>query len=430
LNDGGMIRAGYNSELDELRRISKEGNSWIAGEEARFREETGIPKLKVGFNKVFGYYLEVGKAHQDKVPEHFIKKQTLVNADRYFTPELKQMEEKILSAEGRAKALEKTLFEELREKVAAEADAISLNGRSVAALDALYSLSEAAFQGDYVRPVVDDSRALSIEDGRHPVLENLAGRGNFIPNDLELDLDGKHLAIITGPNMAGKSTYMRQAALIAILAQIGSFVPAKAAHIGVIDRIFTRVGATDDLALGQSTFMVEMVEAARILSGATQQSLVILDEIGRGTSTFDGMSLAWAIAEELHNNSDIRCRALFATHYHELTQLSGFLPGVVNLRVDLKEVGGEIVFLHKVKEGEARRSYGIQVAKLAGLPDSVLQRAGEILGQLEKERHLFEIEGKAPEEPETEDEARQEPGSAAEREEREDGGSAQLGLFG
>ncbi|MHB8173748.1 MAG: DNA mismatch repair protein MutS [Nitrospirota bacterium] len=398
LKDGGVIRTGYNPELDELRIYFSNGRGIIAGIEASERAKTGIDSLKVRYNKVFGYYIEITRTRLAKVPDYFIRKQTLVNAERYITPELKEYEEKVLGAEERMLELEGRLFAELREQAANYAAAVQATAEVIAELDVLASLAEAAVSRGYVRPEVDDTDIIEIREGRHPVVEEMAGREKFVPNDCRLDSETK-LAIITGPNMAGKSTFMRQTALIVLMAQAGSFVPASYARIGAADRIFTRVGASDNIARGQSTFMVEMNETANILNNATQRSLVILDEIGRGTSTFDGLSIAWAVAEFIHDN--IKAKTLFATHYHELTSLASTLANAKNFNVSVKEWKEEIVFLRKILEGGTDRSYGIQVARLAGLPREVVSRAKEILLDLEKksydksETHPHKNNGKA-----------------------------------
>jgi len=383
--DGGFIREGFDPKLDELRRLASGGKEWIAKYQAQQLEECGIPNLKVGFNKVFGYYIEVTNAHRDKVPETYIRKQTLKNAERYITPELKEYEEKVLSADEKAKDLEYELFLELRDAVQISARRLQATADILADLDALVSLAELARRQGYCRPEIVAEPVLSIVEGRHPVLDIVEPQGTFVPNDTDAHDETGKLLLITGPNMAGKSTYIRQVALITLMAQIGSYVPAKSAKIGIADRIFARVGASDELSKGQSTFMVEMTETARILNTATRRSLVILDEIGRGTSTYDGLSLAWAIVEHLHDYVD--CRTLFATHYHELTDLEQTLKGVRNLNVAVKEWQEDVVFLHKIVEGSADKSYGIHVARLAGIPSGVNERAKQILARLESE-HL------------------------------------------
>ncbi len=381
--EGGIIRDHYHDELDRLRSLATGGKEWIAQYQAREIESTGIPTLKIGFNKVFGYYLEVTHAHRDKVPERYHRKQTLKNAERYITDELKQYEEQVLSADDRAKELEYQIFCHLREQVGQAILALRELAEALAELDVYASLAELAHERNYCRPEMVATSVLDIRDGRHPVLDITEPEGTFVPNDAVAGGDQGHVLLITGPNMAGKSTYIRQVALITIMAQMGSFVPARAATIGIADRVFARVGASDELARGQSTFMVEMTETARILNTATRRSLVILDEIGRGTSTYDGISLAWAIAEYLHDQ--IGCRTFFATHYHELTDLAQLLPGVVNYNVAVREWDQKVIFLHKIIPGKADKSYGIHVAQLAGVPAEVHQRAAEILTRLEAE---------------------------------------------
>jgi DNA mismatch repair protein MutS len=381
LKEGGLIRDGYHPHLDELREIAKGGKSWIAKFQAEEIRRTGIPSLKVGFNKVFGYYIEVTHSHGSKVPGDYIRKQTVKNAERYITPELKEYEDKVLRAEDRACELEYELFVTLRDRVAAEAPRLIQAGRVLAQLDVLSALAELAARHGYCRPEMVTEPVLEVEAGRHPVLDAVMPQGEFVPNDVALGPDGGLILLITGPNMAGKSTYIRQAALTAILAQMGSFVPARRARLGVVDRLYARVGATDELGRGMSTFMVEMTETANILNNATPRSLVILDEIGRGTSTFDGISLAWAITEHLHDA--VGCRTLFATHYHELVDLEKTKPRLRNANVAVREHQGEIVFLHRIVPGGADQSYGIHVARLAGVPAPVLERAREILAFLE-----------------------------------------------
>ena len=380
LSEGDVIRDGFSEELDELRSLRDGARDFIARLQASERERTGIASLKVGFNRVFGYYLEVTRANLSRVPEDFIRKQTLANAERYFTLELKEWEEKVFDAEDRIARLEHTLFLRVRAELAFAVPRVQESGRRVAALDVLAALAEVAGKRGYVRPEVTTGPGLRIAAGRHPVVETVMPAEDFIPNDLELDGE-RRIVILTGPNMAGKSTVLRQAGLIQLMAQTGSFVPAGSARLGVCDRVFTRVGASDSLARGQSTFMVEMNETAAIVHGASDRSLVLLDEIGRGTSTYDGVSIAWAVTEHLHDN--IGARAIFATHYHELTQLGDQLPGVRNLNVAVREAGDEIVFLRRLEEGGADRSYGIQVARLAGLPPSLIARAMELLAELE-----------------------------------------------
>ncbi len=381
LKDGGVIRPGYNSEVDELRDIMHGGKGYLSQLEARLREETGIPKLKIGFNKVFGYYIEVSRSYTGSVPDTFTRKQTLTTGERYITPELKDLENKILGANERLLVLEHQLFADLLSAISAEILRIQKTASAVAQLDVLAAFAEVAVCNNYVKPTVDDSDVLDIAEGRHPVIEQMLKGSLFVPNDTTLDETDNRMLIITGPNMAGKSTYMRQNALIALMAQIGSFVPAASCRVGVVDAIFTRVGASDDLAAGQSTFMVEMTEVAEILEHATNNSLVILDEIGRGTSTFDGMSIARAVVE--HICAHIGCKTLFATHYHELTELEQDVEGVKNYNIAVKKRGEDITFLRRIVAGPADDSYGIEVAKLAGLPSSVTRRAHEVLRQLE-----------------------------------------------
>ena len=392
--DGGIIRDGAHPGLDELRDLSRGGKKWIAEYQAAEIERTGIPSLKVGFNKVFGYYLEVTATHRKKVPEDYIRKQTLKNQERFITPQLKEYEEKVLRAEGQSQALEQELFQGLRDRVAAECAALQQTADVLSQLDVLCNLATVAVSRRYCRPEIVTDPVLEIHEGRHPVLDRLQPSGEFVPNDVLLGVplgesdstgDPPIMALITGPNMAGKSTYIRQAALLTILAQIGSFLPATSARVGIADRIFARVGASDELGRGQSTFMVEMTETARILNTATRRSLVILDEIGRGTSTYDGISLAWSITEFLHDQ--VGCRTLFATHYHELTELPATLKRLSNWNVAVQEHHGDVIFLHKIVPGAADRSYGIHVARLAGVPREVIQRAGVILETLENDHH-------------------------------------------
>jgi len=382
LRDGGIIREGYDSVLDELRRGSQEGKEWIAGLQEREIARTGIKSLKVRFTSVFGYFIEVTNSNLGSVPADYQRKQTTVNGERFITPELKEIETKILGADERAKAREIELFQKLRALVLDHLAAIQETAAAIGQLDVLIALAEAARLYGYCQPAVDDSGRLSIQDGRHPVLDQRTGEERFVPNDVDLDTGDRRLAVITGPNMAGKSTYIRQVALLTLMAQMGSYIPAASAHIGLADRIFTRVGASDDLSRGQSTFMVEMNETANILNNATAKSLVILDEIGRGTSTFDGLSIAWSVAEHLHDQ--IGARTLFATHYHELTDLERTRAGVINLNVSVREWNDQVIFLRRIVPGRADRSYGIQVARLAGLPDSVVARSKEILQNLER----------------------------------------------
>jgi DNA mismatch repair protein MutS len=384
LRDGGMIREGHHAGVDELRKSSTEGKGWIASLEAKERERTGIDSLKVRYNQVFGYYIEITKTHLSRVPPDYIRKQTLVNAERFMMPELKELEERVTGAEIKLLALEQELFEQLRVRLANEVPRLQAMAQTVALLDVLAGLAETAALHHYVKPLVDESSMILIREGRHPVVEQLSSDLTFVPNDTALDCEGNRLVILTGPNMAGKSTYLRQVALIVLLAQIGSFVPAAEARIGLVDRIFTRVGASDNLAAGQSTFMVEMIESAHILNSATARSLILLDEIGRGTSTYDGLSIAWAIAEHIQDRRHLGARTLFATHYHEMTQLEALREGIRNYCVAVQERDGDVVFLRKIVPGGADRSYGIHVAKLAGLPPTVIARAQQVLAQLEQ----------------------------------------------
>lgn len=382
LHDGGILKEGYNEEVDRLRKAKTDGKSWLADLEAKEREKTGIKNLKIKYNKVFGYYLEVTNSFKDLVPDYFTRKQTLANAERFITPELKELEDVILGAENKLIVLEYELFREVRQKVADEVVRIQKTAKAVAQIDVFASLATVAEQNNYCRPKLNEKGLIDIKDGRHPVVERMIQNEMFVANDTYLDNGSNRVSIITGPNMAGKSTYMRQSALIVLMAQIGSFVPAKSAKIGIVDRIFTRVGASDDLASGQSTFMVEMSEVANILRNATSNSLLILDEIGRGTSTFDGLSIAWAVVEHISNPRLLGAKTLFATHYHELTELEGKLNSVNNYCIAVKEKGDDIVFLRKIVKGGADKSYGIQVAKLAGVPDNVIERAKEIVEEL------------------------------------------------
>jgi len=384
IRDGGIIRDGYDPRLDELRKASRDGKGWIARLEAEERERTGIESLKVRFNHVYGYYIEVTKANFSRVPAHYSRKQTLVNAERFTTTELKELEDRVTGAELKSKTLEHELFERLRLQIAQDTPRLQAMGQALAALDVLAALAETAAVNRYVRPEVDDGGTIQIAEGRHPVVERLDLRDRFIPNDTLQDLDRNRLLVITGPNMAGKSTYLRQVALIVLMAQMGSFVPARSARLGLVDRVFTRVGASDNLAGGQSTFMVEMIETAQILHCATSRSLILLDEIGRGTSTYDGLSIAWAVAEYIQDRNLLGARTLFATHYHEMTELATLREGIKNYTVSVLERDGEVLFLRKIVEGAADRSYGIHVAKLAGLPHPVLTRASAVLAQLER----------------------------------------------
>ncbi len=393
LREGGIIKAGFNEEIDSLRKIMNDGSGVLAEIEAAEREKTGIPKLKVGYNRVFGYYIEVTNMYKNLVPEYYIRKQTLANGERFITQELKELEGRILGAKDRVVALEYEVFCTVRETVSAEVDRLHSTAKSLAVLDVLAGLAEVAVNNNYVCPQINTTGILDIKEGRHPVVEALLDGAPFVPNDTVLDKENNRCAIITGPNMAGKSTYMRQIALIVLLAQIGSFVPAKSANIGIADAIFTRVGASDDLATGQSTFMVEMNEVASILKNATENSLIILDEIGRGTSTFDGMSIARAVLEFVCKKKTLGAKSLFATHYHELTAMEGMLDGVKNYSIAVKKRGDDITFLRRIVKGGADESFGIEVAKLAGVPDSVVKRAKVILKELEQNK--IDIEFKA-----------------------------------
>ena len=388
VKEGGLIKLGYDEEIDRLKKATTEGKNWIIELEAREKEETGIKGLKVGFNKVFGYYLEVTKSNLSLVPDRYIRKQTLTNGERYVTEELKKLENEILGAEERSINLEYNAFWQVREKVEAQIQRIQKTAGIIAILDTLNSFATVAEDMNYVMPIVDNSGIIDIKDGRHPVIEKMLPSGSFVENDTYLDKDKNRLSIITGPNMAGKSTYMRQVALISLMAQCGSFVPASYAHLGIVDKIFTRVGASDDLSMGQSTFMVEMMEVAAILNDATPNSLVVLDEIGRGTSTYDGLSIAWAVAEYISDKEKCGAKTLFATHYHELTELEEKLDGVKNYSVAVKEKGEDIIFLRKIVPGGTDESYGVHVAKLAGVPKAVTKRANEILRNLERKSIL------------------------------------------
>jgi DNA mismatch repair protein MutS len=383
LSEGGVIRSGFDPRLDELRELAHHSRGWIAKLQTRERERTGIQSLKVGYNSVFGYYIEVTKPNLRLVPPEYQRKQTIANGERFVTPELKEYEAKILGAEEKARRLEEEIYAALRQEMIPQLSRVQETASCLAEIDVLATLAQVAQENGYVCPELDDSEELKIVAGRHPVVEQLLPPGSFVPNDLMMDAETKTILIITGPNMAGKSTFLRQAALLVIMAQIGSFIPAERARMGIIDRIFTRIGAADDLAAGRSTFLVEMGETANILHNATTKSLILLDEIGRGTSTFDGLSIAWAVVEYLHGNPRIRSKTLFATHYHELTELASVLPRVKNYNVAVKEFGDQIVFLRKVVEGGSDRSYGIQVGRLAGLPSPVVVRAAQILANLE-----------------------------------------------
>ncbi|MCH8549707.1 MAG: DNA mismatch repair protein MutS [Balneolaceae bacterium] len=390
IRDGGMIAEGFNDDLDELREIARNGKNYIAQIKNKLAKEAGIPSLKIGYNKVFGYYIEVTNTHKDKVPDHFIRKQTLVNSERYITPELKEVEEKVLSAEDRSKTLEGELFEELRLYVAEFADEVQQIAKALAELDCIQSFAEIAFRNSYVRPDVNTDDVIDVKKGRHPVVEKTLDAGEpFIPNDIYLDNSEFQILMITGPNMAGKSIILRQTGLLVLMAQIGCFVPAEKATIGLVDKIFTRVGASDNLAAGESTFLVEMNEAANILNNATPKSLILLDEVGRGTSTFDGLSIAWSLSEYLHNKPEVAAKTLFATHYHELNELESRYERIKNFNVQVKEHDGKVIFLRKLVRGGADHSYGIQVANMAGLPLAVIERAKEILANLES--HTLDV---------------------------------------
>jgi DNA mismatch repair protein MutS len=390
IRDGGIIKEGYDHDLDELRNISRNGKNWIAGFQSEEIGRTGINSLKVGYNRVFGYYIEITNVHKDIIPETYIRKQTLKNAERYITPELKEYETKVLTADERAKELEYEIFQKIRDEISAYTERIQKAADVIAHLDCFSSLAKIAVENGYSKPEITEGLCLKIADGRHPVLEKILIAEKFIPNDIDLDGVNNQIMVITGPNMAGKSTYIRQVALLVLMAQMGSFIPAKEATIGVVDRIFTRVGAMDELAKGQSTFMVEMNEAANILNNATKYSLIILDEVGRGTSTFDGVSIAWALTEYIYEH--LKARTLFATHYHELTELALLFPGIKNYNVAVREWEDEIIFLRKIIEGGADKSYGIHVARLAGMPKEVIQRSKVILANLEAE--TLDINGK------------------------------------
>ena len=392
IKDGGLIKDGYSDDLDRLRSVSKDGIHWIAELEAKEREKSGIKNLKIGFNRVFGYYFDITRSNLANVPEYFIRKQTLSNSERYITPDLKELEDTVLGSEEKILALEYQLFIEIRENIAEQIVRIQTTASALSELDCICALAEVAHKYNFVKPEVDDGDEILIKNGRHPVVEALDSKIIFVPNDSKLDCQNNRMMIITGPNMAGKSTYMRQVALITLMAQAGSFVPATEAKIGICDRIFTRVGASDDLSSGQSTFMVEMSELANIINNATKKSLIILDEIGRGTSTFDGLSIAWAVVEYISDKEKLAAKTLFATHYHELTELEDKLEGVLNYCVKVNEEGKNIVFLHKIVRGGASGSYGIYVARLAGIPEKVLERADEILQTLERSEKNYQTD--------------------------------------
>ncbi|SDA39534.1 DNA mismatch repair protein MutS [Algoriphagus alkaliphilus] len=391
VHQGGVIKDGVDSELDEYRGLANTGKDFLVKIQQREVQNTGISSLKISYNKVFGYYLEVTHAHRDKVPQEWIRKQTLVNAERYITPELKEYEEKILHAEDRMQGIEQRYFTALVQEAAQFVTQIQQNARILGTLDALISFAQVALSNGYSRPKISDTETLEIKDGRHPVIEKQLPPGeNYIPNDIYLDHDSQQIMIITGPNMAGKSALLRQTALIVLMAQMGSFVPSSFARIGIIDKVFTRVGASDNLSKGESTFMVEMTETASILNNLSDRSLVLMDEIGRGTSTYDGISIAWSIVEFLHNHPTFKAKTLFATHYHELNQLSGDFPRIKNFNVSVKEVGNKVIFMRKLKEGGSEHSFGIHVAQMAGMPNPIVLRAAEIMGHLEKDKELKE----------------------------------------
>jgi DNA mismatch repair protein MutS len=383
VGDGNVIRPGFSPEMDELKSSSTNARQFIAGLEQRERDRTEIKGLKVGYNQIFGYYIEVSKSNIDKVPEDYIRRQTLTNAERYIVPELKEYESLVLNARDRLEEAERAVYHRVCAQLAESAGAVSQVASAIAKLDVFTGLADAAVENGYVRPKLDLGNAIRVTNGRHPVVERVLDTGTYVPNDVDLSNDGAKVMVLTGPNMAGKSTYIRQVAIITLMAQIGCFVPASDATIGLVDRIFTRVGLQDDLATGQSTFMVEMVETAAILNQATPRSLVILDEIGRGTSTYDGLSIARSVIEHIHNDPRLGCKTLFATHYHELTQLAASLPGVRNCSVAVTEEGNSVVFLHKIVPGGADKSYGVHVAQMAGLPQGVVNRAWEVLADLE-----------------------------------------------
>ena len=386
LKDGGIIKPGYSEEIDRLREISEHGRDFVIELESKERENTGIKNLKIGYNRVFGYYIEVSKSNLGSVPENYIRKQTLANAERYVTEELKSMEDTILGAQQKLTALEFELFTEIRRKIAEQAPRLYATADYIALLDVVSALAELAQREQYTRPIVDDTQDLLIESGRHPVVEKMLPAGGFVPNDTVMNGDDRRIMVLTGPNMAGKSTYMRQVALIVLLSQIGSFVPARSAKIGIVDRIFTRIGSSDDISSGQSTFMIEMNEAAAILRNATHRSLILMDEIGRGTSTFDGLSIAWSILEYIADKSVMFARTIFATHYHELNTMENTTEGIYNAHVEVEEKDGTVVFLHKIEDGGTDDSYGIEVARLAGVPEDVISRARRVLLHLEKSR--------------------------------------------
>ena len=395
INKGGVIQSGVNTELDELRQIAYSGKDYLLKIQQRESEQTGIPSLKIAYNSVFGYYIEVRNVHKDKVPQEWIRKQTLVNAERYITQELKEYEEKILGAEDKILVLETRLYTELVQALSEFIPAIQINANQVARIDCLLAFANVARENNYIRPVIEDNDVLDIRQGRHPVIEKQLPIGEkYIANDVMLDSTTQQIIIITGPNMAGKSALLRQTALITLLAQIGSFVPAESAHIGLVDKIFTRVGASDNISVGESTFMVEMNEAADILNNVSSRSLVLFDELGRGTSTYDGISIAWAIVEYIHEHPKAKARTLFATHYHELNEMEKSFKRIKNYNVSVKEVDNRVIFLRKLERGGSEHSFGIHVAKMAGMPKSIVKRANEILKQLESDNRQQGISGK------------------------------------
>jgi DNA mismatch repair protein MutS len=418
LLSGGVIRPGVDAELDHTVRLSRDAKGWMAEYETAERQRTGIGSLKVRYNKVFGYYIEVSKSNLGAAPADYFRKQTLVNAERFITEELKTFETQVLEAEEKRLELEQRIFGEIRQAVSRESERIQGMAETAARLDCIAALAEVAARNDYCRPVIDQGDSIEIRNGRHPVVEHFLQEGTFVPNDLLLDMENRQVLIITGPNMAGKSTILRQAALIVLMAQVGSFVPAAEAKLCLVDRVFTRIGAADDLVRGRSTFMVEMQETANILHQATPRSLIILDEIGRGTSTHDGMSIAWAVAEHLHDLDGVGVKTLFATHYHELTELAGTRQRVKNFNVAIKEWQDEIIFFHKLVPGGTNRSYGIQVARLAGLPDEVTDRARDILAHMEKGDTSYTVLS-----------SRSSKSGSMRRPSREKGGAVQLSLF-
>ncbi len=386
IKDGGLIRPGYNKELDEIKEITLHGKEFLASLEAKEKENTGIKNLKIGFNKIYGYYFEVTKSNLSMVPDYFIRRQTLTNAERFYTEELKSMEDKILGAEEKSLDLEYKIFAQIRDRIKDNIERIQASSRIISSIDVLNSFAYVAYKYDFVRPSLNNKGLIEIQDGRHPVVENTLEGSLFVPNNTYLNTKEDMVQIITGPNMAGKSTYMRQVAIITLLAHIGSYVPAREANISIVDRIFTRIGASDNLAQGESTFMVEMKEVANILKTATRDSLIILDEVGRGTSTYDGLSIAWAVVEYILKS--IKAKTMFATHYHELTQLKDSNKGIKNLTILIEEKNKELVFLRKIVEGSTNKSYGIEVAKLAGVNDEIISRANEVLGLIESNHEI------------------------------------------